>query len=173
MSTPQPPAPNERAKEPAAEIGIYVSAAMAIIGVLVTFGIGIDEVQGKAIVGAVAALATLAPIVSALWTRRRVYSPATVAQLVHGPRAARLAQFAPLLSRKAKYTAVILAAFALALGVEVWFAVDADGDTPPLTDLIVSNIPRELSVGAIGGLACWLAIHLWERYDRRKALGSS
>lgn len=169
MSAPQPPAPNERSKEPATEISIFVSAATAIVGTLVAFGIGINEAQGKELVGLIITLAAAAPIVAGMWTRQRVYSPATVHQLVHSEGA----QFAPLLSRKAKYTAVILGAFVAALGVEIWFAADKDAETPTLTDLITSVSPFEVTAGVVGGLAVWLLIHFWERRDRRKTVGAA
>ena len=80
MSTPLPPDPDEQPREPALRIGAIVSVVTALIGAAVVFGA--DEQKARAILGVVAALAAAAPLVSAAWTRRKVFSPASVAELL-------------------------------------------------------------------------------------------
>lgn len=83
-SVPDPP-PDPTSKEPAMKVAGYTAAATAataIVGLLLAFGIGVTEAQGNAIIGAVFALTALAPVVSGLVTRGRVYAPATVAKMI-------------------------------------------------------------------------------------------
>lgn len=56
---------------------------------------------------------------------------------------------------------------ALVLGMEVFASVDGNPDTEPWTDLIVSYVPAEFAVAAIGALALWLPVHFGLRYWRR------
>lgn len=83
-AVPDPP-PDRTSREPAMAVAGYtalVTATTAIVGLLLAFGIGVTEQQGNAIVGAVVALAALAPLVSGWFTRSRVYAPATVATMI-------------------------------------------------------------------------------------------
>lgn len=84
MSTPAPPTPDPRSKEPALKVGAIVSVVTAIIGAAVVFGA--DKEQAEAILGIVVALGAAAPLLSALWIRRRVWSPASVAELLRRER---------------------------------------------------------------------------------------
>lgn len=80
MSIPVPPAPDEQSKEPARKIGAVVSVATAAIGAAVVFGA--DKEQADSMLALVAVLAAAAPLVASLWIRRKVFSPATVAELL-------------------------------------------------------------------------------------------
>jgi hypothetical protein len=75
-----PPIPRARnaASEPALTAGIVTAAAAAVLAVAVAFGFHLRPDQAAAIVAAIAALA---PIFGALWTRRTAWSPKTVARL--------------------------------------------------------------------------------------------
>ncbi len=72
------------------------------------------------------------------------------------------------MSAKLKYTLVMLGAVLAALGVEVWFAFDRNESTPPITDIVVANVPREITVAFIVGLCGWLLVHFNERYKRKE-----
>jgi hypothetical protein len=72
--------PDPKSEEPALKVGGIVAAVTAVIGLLVVFGVGIDTKQATAIVVSVTALA---PLVSAVFTRARVYAPATVARMLN------------------------------------------------------------------------------------------
>lgn len=56
-------------REPAAVIGVITGLAVAIVGLLVAFGVDLTDDQQKAILGVVAAVA---PIVAAVLIRRKV-----------------------------------------------------------------------------------------------------
>jgi hypothetical protein len=75
-----PPVPPMRsaASEPAVKAGVVTGAVAAVLAVAVAFGFHLRPDQVAAIVAAIAALA---PIFGALWTRRAVWSPKTVARL--------------------------------------------------------------------------------------------
>jgi hypothetical protein len=75
-----PPVPPMRsaASEPLATVGVVTALAVAVIVLLVSFGVHIRDDQRLAIVGVIAAAA---PIVTALWGRLKVWSPKTVARL--------------------------------------------------------------------------------------------
>lgn len=62
-------------KEPAAFVGVLTSIASSVIALLVAFGADITPEQRIALLGAVA---TLAPVLSAILIRARVYAPETV-----------------------------------------------------------------------------------------------
>lgn len=68
--------------------------------------------------------------------------------------------------RKVK-TAGFLTATAIAIGWELVASFDNDVDTVPWTDLIVENIPAELTIAAIGALILWLPAHFGLRYYRK------
>lgn len=80
MSTPVPPAPDEQSSEPALKVGAIVSVATAAIGAAVVFGA--DKEQAESLLALVAALAAAVPLLTALWARRKVFSPKTVAELL-------------------------------------------------------------------------------------------
>lgn len=80
MSTPVPPAPDEQSTEPALKVGAIMSVATAVIGAAVVFGA--DKEQAESLLALVAALAAAVPLITALWARRKVFSPKTVAELL-------------------------------------------------------------------------------------------
>ena len=80
-AVPDPP-PDKDSKEPAMKVAAITSATTALVGLLLAFNVGVTAEQGAAIVTALVALATLAPIVSGYLTRRQVYAPATVAKMM-------------------------------------------------------------------------------------------
>jgi hypothetical protein len=56
----------------------------------------------------------------------------------------------------------------VALAMELVASFDGNPDTDPWTELIVTYIPMEITVAAIGGLSLWLAVHFGLRYWRRQ-----
>jgi hypothetical protein len=89
-AVPDPP-PDRTSTEPAMKVGgvasVIVTAVMAIIGALATFGVAVSPAQSSALVAAIVAVAIAAPIVSAWFTRSRVYAPATVATMLDDAKA--------------------------------------------------------------------------------------
>lgn len=71
--------PDPDSSEPALSVGVVTTAVTAALTLAVTFGLDLSTAQTAAILGTVAALA---PLVSAWFTRGRVYSPQSVAQLM-------------------------------------------------------------------------------------------
>jgi len=71
--------PDETSSEPLFSVGTITAAATAVIAALVAFGLPVTDDQQAAILGVVG---VIAPIVVAVWGRRRVYAPATVARLL-------------------------------------------------------------------------------------------
>ena len=61
-------------EQPAAIVGTITAAAAALIALFVAFGIDLTPDQQAAILSAAA---VAAPLIAALFIRRRVYSPAT------------------------------------------------------------------------------------------------
>ncbi len=82
MSIPAPPPPDEQSQEPALKAGAIVSVVTTGVAMLVAFGA--DGEQAKAVVAFLMALVFAAPLITAAWTRRKVWAPATVARLIHG-----------------------------------------------------------------------------------------
>lgn len=80
MSTPVPPAPDEQSTEPALKVGAIMSVATAAVGAAIVFGA--DKEQAESLLALVAALAAAVPLITALWARRKVFSPKTVAELL-------------------------------------------------------------------------------------------
>ncbi len=81
MSTPLPPAIDEpQPAEPALKIGAIVSVITALVGAAVVFGA--DKEQADNLLAIVAGLAAAVPLITAAWTRLRVWSPASVAELL-------------------------------------------------------------------------------------------
>lgn len=68
---------------------------------------------------------------------------------------------------RARWIAAFLALTGTALGMECWASWDADPDTVPWTELIVTHVPSEVTAAAIGALVVWLPAHFWVRYRRR------
>lgn len=81
MSIPVPPAPDEQSKEPALKIGTITAATTAVLALVMEFGTPLTDGQQAAIL---AAAIVLVPLAQAVWTRRKVWSPAKVAELFHG-----------------------------------------------------------------------------------------
>jgi hypothetical protein len=86
MPTPLPPAPDVESapSEPLVGVGATVAVVVAVIALLVSFGVKLTEDQRTAIVAVVGAAA---PIVAALWGRRTVWSPRTVLRKIEQVRA--------------------------------------------------------------------------------------
>lgn len=74
-----PPDPNTSSTEPLVSVGTVTAAGTAVLSLAVALGLPVDDGQKAVILGF---LAFAAPLVVALWGRRRVYSPASVAQLL-------------------------------------------------------------------------------------------
>jgi hypothetical protein len=73
------PTPGKPSAEPALAVGAVTAAVGAILALLVAFGLDLTTEQTTAVLGAAT---FLAPLVSAWFTRSRVYSPQTVARLL-------------------------------------------------------------------------------------------
>lgn len=83
MSIPVTPEPDPKTEEPALKVGAIVAVVGAVLGLLVAFGLKLTPGQTEAIL----ALATFAaPLVSAWFTRSRVFAPATVARMLRRER---------------------------------------------------------------------------------------
>lgn len=80
---PNPAVEPEPAKEPLLTVGAITAVTSAAVSCVVAFGVHLTETQQGAIL---ALIATVAPIVVALFARRSVYSPMTVARLLEGQR---------------------------------------------------------------------------------------
>ncbi|MBB5829329.1 hypothetical protein ACGFI4_15830 [Micromonospora carbonacea] len=79
-SVPVPvPAHASAASEPLLTVGGVTAAGAAVLSLLVAFGLPVSADQQTALLGLVA---VLAPLVVAVLARGRVYSPATVADLL-------------------------------------------------------------------------------------------
>lgn len=83
MSIPVPPAPDAQSKEPALKIGTITAATTAILALALEFGFNVTDRQQAAILGTAV---VLVPLAQAAWTRRKVFSPAAVAKLLHRER---------------------------------------------------------------------------------------
>lgn len=71
--------PDPNSTNPLISVGTITALASAVLAAAVAFGLDISDDRQAAIL---AAIGVLAPIVVALWGRRRVYAPATVASLL-------------------------------------------------------------------------------------------
>lgn len=80
---PPEPEANSADAEPALTVGMVLSAVTALLSLLVAVGL---PVSGRVQAAILAVIATVAPIVTALWARGRVYSPQTVARLLAAAR---------------------------------------------------------------------------------------
>ncbi len=75
------PIPDPTSAEPALSVGAITAAVGAVLGLVVAFGLKLTPEQTAAILGVTT---VLAPLVSAWFTRGRVYSPQSVARLMRG-----------------------------------------------------------------------------------------
>lgn len=71
--------PDETSTEPLFSVGTITAAGAALLGLVAAFGLNLSDDQQAAVLGV---LGVVAPIVVALWGRRKVYAPATVAKLL-------------------------------------------------------------------------------------------
>lgn len=78
--------PDPTSAQPLLSVGTITAVGSALIAALVAFGLKISDDQQSAVL---AVIGVLAPIVVALWGRRKVYAPATVARLLAARRPAR------------------------------------------------------------------------------------
>jgi hypothetical protein len=62
----------------------------------------------------------------------------------------------------------MLAALALFVGEELWFALDDSPDTVPLTVIVVDHVPMWLGFPLIVVFAVWLVVHFWTWWRRRR-----
>lgn len=80
MSEPLPPVPGPNAPaEPLITVGSLVAAAVAVLALLVAFGVDLDDDRQAAILGVVA---VVAPFVVAVAGRAKVWSPDAVRKLM-------------------------------------------------------------------------------------------
>ena len=70
--------PNPASTEPALTVGAVTAVVGAALSLAVSFGLDLSPERAAAVM---AVTTVLAPLVSAWFTRSRVYSPATVAKL--------------------------------------------------------------------------------------------
>lgn len=75
--------PPGAAKEPLAAVAVITTFVVALIALVVSFGLNISDAQQSAILGFVAPAAVL---VTVLWSRLRVFAPRTVRQMVQHAR---------------------------------------------------------------------------------------
>lgn len=73
------PVPTNPPGEPLVSVGTITAVAAAALALLVTFGLHLTADQQTAIIGVIS---VVAPVVVAVWGRRKVFSPATVARLL-------------------------------------------------------------------------------------------
>ncbi len=79
MSVPVPTPEQAQSSEPALKVGAVVAFVGALIAAAAAFGLNLTAEQTAAVM---TVTTIVAPIVSGWLTRSRVYSPASVAQLV-------------------------------------------------------------------------------------------
>lgn len=80
---PAPPNPNTSSTEPLLTVGGAVAVITALLDLLVLFGVHLSDAQQA---GVLAVVNVLAPFAVALWGRRKVYAPASVARLIAAAR---------------------------------------------------------------------------------------
>ncbi len=81
MTVPVPTPEEAQSKEPAMKAGGVTAAVGAGLWLAMEFGAKLTAGQQTAILGAAV---ILFPLLQAAWTRRHVWSPATVAKLLRG-----------------------------------------------------------------------------------------
>lgn len=75
-----PPTPPAGAPaEPLVTVGLVTAVGAAILGLATSFGLHLTDAQTSAVT---TGLAVVAPLVVALWGRRKVFSPATVRKMI-------------------------------------------------------------------------------------------
>lgn len=72
--------------EPLLTVGTITTVGAAIVALIVSFGVHVNNNQQSAILGV---LVVLAPIVVAVWGRSKVFAPKTVRQMVNRSTAAK------------------------------------------------------------------------------------
>lgn len=70
-----------------------------------------------------------------------------------------------------RWRIAFLAVTGVALAMELVASFDGNPETDPWTQLIVTYVPMEITVAAIGGLSLWLAVHFGIRYWRAARSG--
>jgi hypothetical protein len=71
------------------------------------------------------------------------------------------------MTRKTVLSIAFLSITGVAVGMEVWFAVDHDSATVPWTNLLATYVPAPITFAAIALLLSWLPGHMIEAYARR------
>lgn len=79
MTTPLPPGPGPQPSEPAWKVGTITAVVGIVLALALEFGIDISDRRQALIL---TAAVILAPLAQAAWTRRKVWSPQSVAELV-------------------------------------------------------------------------------------------
>jgi hypothetical protein len=74
--------------------------------------------------------------------------------------------------KRSLWISSFLAVTVTAVGMECWAAWDRSSNTVPWTDLIADNIPKGITLAAIGILIAWLPSHFTSRYDRGSAVAN-
>lgn len=69
---------------------------------------------------------------------------------------------------RARWRWLFLSITALAIGLELFAALDGNPDTESWTILIVTYIPFEVTFLILGGLSVWLFVHFGAWYWRRR-----
>ena len=71
--------PDETSEQPLLTVGTITAAGTAVLALVAAFGLDLSDDQQAAVLGV---LGVVAPFIVALWGRRKVYAPATVARLL-------------------------------------------------------------------------------------------
>lgn len=85
-SLPAAPDPRTASSEPLLTVGAVTALVVAVVALLVSLGLHISDAQQAGILAVVAAVA---PIITAVWGRAKVYSPRTVVRLLADARSSR------------------------------------------------------------------------------------
>jgi hypothetical protein len=70
-------------------------------------------------------------------------------------------------TRKTVLSVVFLSVTGVAVGMEIWFAVDGNPDTWPWTEWIADQVPAPITFAAIAVLLSWLPGHFAAAYSKR------
>lgn len=76
---PAPPDPDPNSREPLLSVGFIVTAVTVVLDLLVIFGVHLPDATRTTVL---TATTLAAPLIVAVWGRRKVFSPATVATLL-------------------------------------------------------------------------------------------
>jgi hypothetical protein len=80
LTNPDPvPIPDPTSSEPALAVGTITAVVGAVLALAVAFGLSLTPAQSAAVLGVTT---VLAPLISAWFTRSRVYSPQSVARML-------------------------------------------------------------------------------------------